>query len=52
MPDEGNRDDVKASVYMPRKEYVGYKIDAAKDGSRISHYLLRLIRIGKDYTTK
>ena len=34
---------------MPRKEYVGYKIDAAKDGSRISHYLLRLIRIGKAF---
>ena len=49
MSDERNRDDVKASVYMPRNEYVGYKIDAAKDGSRISHYLLRLIRIGKAF---
>ena len=49
MPDEGSKGDVKASVYMPRNEYVGYKIDAAKDGSRISHYLLRLIRIGKAF---
>ena len=49
MPGEGRKDDVKASVYMPRNEYVGYKIDAAKDGSRISHYLLRLIRIGKAF---
>jgi len=50
LPDDRRKDDdVKASVYMPRREYVGYKIDAAKDGSRISHYLLRLIRIGKAF---
>lgn len=40
-------DTVKASVYMPRKEYVDYKIDAAKTGSKISQYLLHLIRLGK-----
>ena len=46
----GDRDDtVKASVYMGREEYVKYKIDAAKEGSRISHYLLRLIRLGKAF---
>ena len=45
-----DRDDtVKASVYMPRKEYVDYKIDAAKTGSKISQYLLRLIRLGKAF---
>ena len=49
MPGEGRKDDVKASVYMPRNEHVGYKIDASKDGSRISRYLLRLIRIGKAF---
>ena len=49
MSDESRKDDVKTSVYMPRNEYVEYKIDAAKDGSRISHYLLRLIRIGKAF---
>jgi len=49
LPNEDSKGDVKASVYMPRKEYLGYKIDAAKDGSRISHYLLRLIRIGKAF---
>lgn len=49
MPDDGNRDDVKASACMRRNEYVGYRIDAVKDGSRISHYLLRLIRIGKAF---
>ena len=31
LPGEGRKDDVKASVYMPRNEHVGYKIDAAKD---------------------
>jgi len=49
MPGESRKDDVKASVYMPRNEHVGYKIDASKDGSRISRYLLRLIRIGKAF---
>jgi hypothetical protein len=49
LPDEDRKDPgvVKASVYMGRKEYVWYKVDAAKVGSKVSRYLLRLIRIGK-----
>ena len=48
MSDEDD-DVVKASVYMPRSEYVGYKVDAAKAFVRVSRYLLRLIRIGKAF---
>ena len=47
--DNHSHDAVKASVYMPRDEYVDYKVGAARAGSRISHYLLRLIRIGKAF---
>ena len=49
MTDSRDDDTVKASVYMPRKEYIDYKIDAAKIGSKISQYLLRLIRLGKAF---
>jgi len=46
---------VKASVYMSRGEYMRYKIDAVKAGSKVSPHLLKLIRIGKavhDYDWK
>jgi len=52
LPDKDEKDDseiVKASVYMPRGEYVGYRVDAARTLERVSHYLLRLIRIGKAF---
>ena len=49
LPDDSGKDDVKGRTYIPRNEYVCYKIDAAKRKSRISHYLLRLIRIGKAF---
>jgi len=47
VPDDRKDSIVKASVYMPREEYVEYKIDAVKAGSKVSSHLLRLIRTGK-----
>ena len=49
MPDKNEKDDsevVKASVYMPRNEYLKHKVIAAQVWSKLSSYLLRAIRIG------
>jgi hypothetical protein len=49
LPEKNEEDVVKASVYMPRGEYVEHKIVAVKTGSKVSRYLLRLIRVGRAF---
>jgi hypothetical protein len=50
LPEKNEKDEVvKASVYMPRGEYIEHRIEAVKAGSTVSSRFLRLIRVAKAF---